>query len=256
MLFSWLKRRRQRAILATPFPADWLNYLSDNVHHYRDLPPAEQGRLRDGVRVFVAEKHWEGCGGLELTDEIKVTITGNACLLVLGLPPDSLDHVRSVLVYPHTYVDPQPRLGPDGLVTAGQARLGEAARGVVVLSWAEVQEEAHSDVRGRNVVLHEFAHQLDLRNGACNGTPPLEGHPMYNRWQEVMTAEYRQLCKDAELGRPTLLDKYGTRNEAEFFAVVTECFFERPLPMSQRHPALYELLRDYYHQHPAGRRWN
>jgi Mlc titration factor MtfA (ptsG expression regulator) len=256
MLFSWLKRRRRRAILATPIPADWHNYLSGNVPLYRNLLPAEQAKLRDDLQVFVAEKHWEGCRGLELTDEMKVTIAANACLLVLGLPPDSLDHVRSVLVYPDTYVDPQPRQGPDGLITVGQARLGEAARGVVVLSWEEVLEEAHRPHRGQNVVLHEFAHQLDLRNGATTGTPPLEGRQAYARWKEVMTAEYQRLCTDAELGRPTLIDKYGTRNEAEFFAVVTECFFERPLPMAEHHSSLYELLSDYFHQDTAARRWN
>jgi Mlc titration factor MtfA (ptsG expression regulator) len=251
MIFSWLKKRRRQAILATPFPVAWRDIIFRNVPYYRYLEQAEQARLCDDLRIFVAEKHWEGCGGLEMTDEIKVTIAANACLLVLGLEHDCFDRVRSILVYPGGYTDPRPQAGPGGIMTTGEARLGEATRGVVVLSWAEVREETLG--RGHNVVFHEFAHQLDMLDGVVDGTPPLGSRGAYARWRNVMTAEYRRLCSDTEHGRATLLDKYGTRNEAEFFAVATECFFERATQMRHRHPELYNLLRDYYRQDPADR---
>jgi Mlc titration factor MtfA (ptsG expression regulator) len=132
--------------------------------------------------------------------------------------------------------------------------LGEAVyRGPVILSWADVIEEGRNPEEGHNVVYHEFAHQLDMLNGLVDGTPPLDTPEQYQRWREVMTAEYQALIRASEHGRATLLDKYGTTNEAEFFAVATECFFDRPVQLARRHAQLYEVLRDYYHQDPAAR---
>jgi Mlc titration factor MtfA (ptsG expression regulator) len=254
MIFSWLTNRRRRRLLAEPFPAEWLEYLHKNVAHYRFLSEAEQARLRDDLRVFIAEKSWEGCGGLHMTDEIKVTIAAQACLLVLGLEHNYYDRVQSILVYPHGYLAPDHRVGPDGVVHEGEGRLGEAHyRGPVVLSWAEVLADGRHPHRGRNLVYHEFAHQLDMLDGVIDGTPPLRDRAQYRKWQRVMTAEYRRLIDDSERGRATLLDEYGTTDEAEFFAVATECFFDRPVPMKRRHPQLYDLLRDYYRQDPAQR---
>jgi Mlc titration factor MtfA (ptsG expression regulator) len=255
MIFSWLRRRRRRQLLATPFPAAWLDYLHRNVSHYRYLSEAEQARLRDDLRVFIAEKHWEGCGGLTMTDEIKVTIAAQVCLLLLGLEHHSFERVQSILVYPRGYRATGEMLGRDGLIhEGGQARLGEAwYRGPVILSWEEVRHEARHLGEGHNLVFHEFAHQLDMLNGVVDGTPLLETPEQYHKWREVMTAEYQQLVQASEQGRATLLDQYGTTNEGEFFAVATECFFERPVALARRHPRLYEVLRDYYHQDPAAR---
>jgi Mlc titration factor MtfA (ptsG expression regulator) len=251
MIFSWLRQRRRRRILAEPFPATWLPYLEKNVAHYRYLSEAEQARLRGDLRVVIAEKNWEGCGGLAMTDEIRVTIAAHACLLVLGMEHNDYDRVKSILVYPHGYLAEGAR---GAIVDAGSGRLGEAHyRGPVILSWSEVLADGRHPCAGKNLVFHEFAHQLDMLDGAIDGTPPLKDRDAYRRWQEVMTAEYRQLIEASEHGRATLLDQYGTTNEAEFFAVATECFFDRPVPMAQRHPRLYELLRDYYRQDPAAR---
>jgi MtfA peptidase len=235
MLFSWLQRRRRRKILAAPFPAEWNDYLQRNVAHYRYLTPREQARLRDDLRIFVAEKNWEGCGGLAMTDEIKVSIAAQACLLVLGMEHNYFDRVRSVLVYPHGFVDPRESAGP------------------VILSWSEVRDEGRNPRQGHNVVFHEFAHQLDMLDGVINGAPPLPDREQRERWQRVMTAEYRRLLDASAHGRATLLDQYGTTNEGEFFAVATECFFDRPADMERRHPELYDLLRTYYRQDPAAR---
>jgi Mlc titration factor MtfA (ptsG expression regulator) len=255
MMFSWLRRRRRRKLLAQPFPPAWLEYLRRNVGHYECLSEAEQAKLRDDLRVFIAEKNWEGCGGLTMTDEIKVTIAAQASLLVLGLQHHYFERVLSILVYPRAYRGPRDERGQDGLIHArGLPRLGEAHyRGPVVLSWDDVLEEGRNPSQGQNVVYHEFAHQLDMLNGVVDGTPLLETPEQYRRWREVMTEEYHKLIEASVYGRATLLDQYGTTNEAEFFAVATECFFDRPSQLARRHPRLYEILRDYYHQDPAAR---
>lgn len=255
MLLSWLRKRRRQRILAQPFPAEWLSYLQRNVRHYRFLSEAEQAKLRDDLRVFIAERHWEGCGGLTMTDEIKVTIAAQACLLVLAIEGDFYRRVQSILVYPGGYRAPGAMQTRSGIVDAdGEARLGEAwYRGPVVLSWADVLAEGRHPGRGNNLVFHEFAHQLDMLDGAANGTPPLPSREQEQRWRKIMTAEYRRLVDRSKQGEPTLLDSYGAQNEAEFFAVATECFFDRPLPLAQWHPRMYELLRDYYRQDPAER---
>jgi MtfA peptidase len=253
MLFSWWKRRRRRRLLASPFPREWLAHLERNVVHYRYLSAEEQSRLRDDLRVFVAEKNWEGCGGLRMTDEIRVTVAAHACLLTLGLSPDLFERVQSVLVYPSGYRAPESvdRLG---LVDQdGEARLGEAHyRGPVVLSWDEVRHDGRHPERGQNLVFHEFAHQLDMLSGAVDGTPPLESEDLSRRWREVMGEEFRRLAT-ASPWEATLLDSYGATNPAEFFAVATECFFDRPADMERYHRRLYDLLREFYRQDPAAR---
>jgi Mlc titration factor MtfA (ptsG expression regulator) len=255
MLLSWLRKRRRRRIASRPFPERWRDYLHHNVAHYRFLSEAEQAKLRDDLRIFIAEKNWEGCGGLIMTDEIRVTIAAMASLLVLGMKHNYFDRVKSVLVYPSTYVAADSPWHGTGIIDeAGEARLGEAwYRGPVVLAWDEARTDGRLRHHGQNVVFHEFAHQLDMLDGVINGTPPLKSEEEAQRWHDVMTREYQRLIRSAESGRATLLDTYGATNEGEFFAVATECFFERPLAMSERHPELYELLRDYYQQDPAKR---
>jgi Mlc titration factor MtfA (ptsG expression regulator) len=253
MLFTWLERRRRRRLLAAPFPAAWLAHLRRNVAAYGVLTGAEQARLKDDLRVFIAEKSWEGCGGLTVTDEVRVSIAAQACLLLLGVEYDYFAHVRTVLVYPTAYRSPDGEVGPDGVVREGIGRLGEAwHRGPVVLAWDEVRAGGQNHRDGRNVVLHEFAHQLDFLDGLIDGTPPLRDAAEYREWQRVMTAEFDRLRADVGRGRLTLLDAYGATNPAEFFAVATESFFEKPVELRERHPGVYGVLRGYYCQDPAG----
>jgi MtfA peptidase len=184
-----------------------------------------------------------------------VTIAAQACLLVLGMEHNYFDRVLSILVYPYGYEAPMPEHPAAGVVVAERhARLGESHyRGPVVLSWADVVHDARHPRAGKNLVFHEFAHQLDMLDGVVNGTPPLQDGEQALRWQEVMTQEYGHLKTASARGKVTLLDEYGATNEAEFFAVATECFFDLPVEMARRHPRLYELLREYYRQDPATR---
>ena len=257
MLFAWFRARRRRKLLSRPFPPAWMEHLKTNVWPYARLSEPEQSRLRDDLRIFVSEKYWEGCAGLTVTEEMQVTIAALACLLVLGHPDHQRHYPRvlSMLVYPSAYQAPQQRVGRDGVVHEGEeVRLGEAwYRGPVILAWDEVLAGGRRESPGRNVVLHEFAHQLDMEDRSVDGTPPLENPEQYRRWHEVMTLEYSRLVREAERGQVTLLDQYGAVSEIEFFAVATECFFERAIALQQRHPQLYRTLQMFYRQDPA--RW-
>ncbi len=254
MIFSWLRERRRRKILSLPFPGEWLVYLDRNVAHYRHLSPTDQARLRDKLRIFVVEKNWEGCGGLTLTDEMKVTVAAQASLMALELPGDPFRAVLSILIYPAGYAVPEERWHHGWSIQRESARLGESwYRGPVILSWAEIADESRHPGQGNNLIWHEFAHQIDMLDRSTNGTPPLETREARQQWHDVMTAEFKQLRRDAHDGRATLLDKYGAESEAEFFAVATECFFDAPVELRHRHPRLYELLADYYRQDPAER---
>jgi Mlc titration factor MtfA (ptsG expression regulator) len=255
MLFEWFADRRRQALLAQPFPEEWIELLTRDVKIYSTLSAEERNRLHDLLRVFMAEKSWEGCGGLTLTDEIKVTVSAQACLLVLGFEHETYRNVESILVYPTAFVAAQPRVGPDGVVeSAPYGLLGEAwHKGPVILSWIDAREEAKNPAGGHNVVFHEFAHKLDLRDGSADGVPKLADDAEYEQWAEVMSAEYADLVERAEHRRKSLLDPYGATDPAEFFAVATECFFDRPRPMRQTHPRLYTVLRDFYRQDPAAR---
>jgi Mlc titration factor MtfA (ptsG expression regulator) len=254
MFLSWLRSRRRKKILAAPFPAAWEKFLKKNVPHFRFLSAAEQTRLRDELRVFIAEKNWEGCAGLEVTDEMRVTIAAQASLMTLGLSGEPFRNVLSVLIYPSGYAALEERWYEGWSISGESGRLGESwYRGPVILSWDEVRRDSRRPGEGRNLVWHEFAHQIDMLDRSTNGTPPLADRQERQRWHDVMTAEYEQLVTDAEEGRATLLDTYGASNEAEFFAVATECFFDCPVDLRAEHPGLYDLLRGYYGQDPAER---
>jgi Mlc titration factor MtfA (ptsG expression regulator) len=255
MVFSPLKKNRRRRLLATPIPHEWVTYLRGNVALYESLTDLEQERLRNDLRVFIAEKNWEGCAGLTITDEIRVTIAAQACLLLLGVEHDYFSRVLSVLVYPATYRDPREHINRDGLLEEDRTgRVGEAwYRGPVVLAWDSVVKDARDPAVGRNVVLHEFAHQLDFLDGLANGTPALKNQAQRIEWHGVMTAAYEELIQDSETGGVTFLDQYGATNPCEFFAVATEAFFTLPNQLQRRHPLLYKVLSEYYGQHPAAR---
>ncbi len=249
-MVSWWKKRRRARLLEGPFPDAWRSVLVQNVPFVSKLTPAERRDLEDKIRVFLAEKRFEGCGGLELTDEMRVTVAGYACLLLLHLEEaDVFPTVLSVLVYPSAYKAPRERR-PGGMVLDGVPRAGEAWEdGVVVLAWDEVLRAAHD--HWHNLVLHEFAHALDQEDGRADGAPELGERARFGPWARILGDEYRRLAEDVREERPTSIDAYGAVSPAEFFAVVTEAFFGRPRALRQKHPALYEQLRGFYRQDPA-----
>lgn len=260
MLFRWLRNRRRRRLLETPFPNEWRNWLEDNVFHYSQLDAETQSRLRDLIQIFVAEKHWEGLSGLTITWEIQVTIAALACLLIVEREGDlAFDHVLSILVYPDMFLARGTQTNPVGVVTEGrEARLGEAwYRGPVILSWEDSLADARYEEPGFNVVLHEFAHQLDmLSDRHVDGTPPHRNRQEYDDWVSVMTVEFERLRDRCRHRQPSPIDCYGMQNPAEFFAVATEAFFERPHALRHYSPELYGQLQNFYNQDPAGWDWS
>jgi len=251
-MWTWRESRRRR-LRRRPFPPEWLAVVRRNVPLFRRLPAEDQAELLGHVQVFLAEKYFEAAGGLEMTDEIRVTIAAHACLLLLHRPARYYPRLVSVIVYPHAYVADHVEYDEDGVTTEGaEERLGESwDRGVVVLSWDDVQAAARGADGCRNVVLHEFAHQLDSEDGTVEGSPAL-GHPSeYDAWARILGREYERLQEAAESGRPSILDEYGATSPAEFFAVATECFFTRPTLLLVKHPELYRELTVYYQQDPA-----
>ncbi|MGE3173820.1 MAG: zinc-dependent peptidase [Planctomycetota bacterium] len=247
MVLRWLARLF--APRAPAFRPEWLPFL-DRLPFYKALDEDGRRRLQVRAAALIAGKDWEGCGGLALTDEIRVTIAAQASLLLLHLDVVEFPGVHTILVYPSTF-RPPPRQGQDGVV-AGHATLGEAwQQGPVILAWDAARSGALDPTDGRNLVLHEFAHKLDMLDGAADGAPPQPGRAALQRWAQVMTAEFERLRRANDRGVPTLLDSYGAVNPAEFFAVATECFFERGAALRQRHPELYDVMRQWYRQDPA-----
>ncbi|MCB9727875.1 MAG: zinc-dependent peptidase [Deltaproteobacteria bacterium] len=258
MALQWLRERRRKKLLEEPFPDTWRQILRERNAHFAWLDDAERTQLCQLVQVFVAEKNFQGCGGLELTDEIRVTIAADACLLVLALPHDLYRSIDTILVYPTTVVQPPRALGLMEVATmpmgGGMPILGEAhMRGPVILTWDAVRRGARHPERGHNVVIHEFAHKLDMLDSQADGTPPLEARADYARWAQVCSASFLALRERTERGESTALDPYGATNEAEFFAVATEAFFNVPSRLRRDEPALYEVLRGFYRQDPASR---
>jgi hypothetical protein len=250
-----LKHKRRERIRNQPFPETWADILEKNVAYYGRLTPKDQAELRGHIQVFLDEKTFEGCGGLEINDEIRVVIAAQACILLLHRETDYYPTLRSILVYPHHYFSPRTRQLSEGVVAEGlEGRLGESwYRGPVVLSWDAVRHKAHDHNDGHNVVFHEFAHQLDSESGANEGAPLLPRRSMYIAWARVLGAEYQHLISDIAHHHKTDLDPYGATNPAEFFAVVTEAFFEKPVRLQQRHPQLYEQLAVFFQQDPITR---
>lgn len=256
---SWFDRilhpkRRQPAKTVRPaFPDEWLATVQRSLPAYGWLPADHQRRLRECVQAFVAEKEFLGTYGLEITDEIKVTIAAQAGLLVIGIPHLGVyPRLREVIVRPHVFGDVIEAIGPDGQrYDIPQMRAGEAwRRGPVVLAWDSVKRSIARPCDGYNVVFHEFAHVLDMQAGIANGAPPLETREQQAEWSRVFNAEYKAFIEAERRGRPTLLNPYGASSPAEFFAVVTEHFFEQPGALRARHRDLYVQLRLFYQQDP------
>jgi Mlc titration factor MtfA (ptsG expression regulator) len=251
-MIRWLRRRRRATLRQKALPAAWHAIIERNVPYVSRLPAADRDELGGHVQVFLAEKSFEGCGGLDLTDEIRVTIAAQACILLLHRETDYFAKLVSILVYPSTYLVPGGQHVGAGIMSADeQARLGESwISGVVVLVWDSVLAGARDMHDGHNVVLHEFAHQLDQEDGASDGAPILPQHSRYVAWARVLGHDFDALVEATRHAHHDVIDRYGATNPAEFFAVVTELFFEKPRQLKDKHPELYAQLQQFYRQDP------
>ena len=274
LLLAWLiwqpnlKERQRRRIKAKPFPSAWRDILKRRVPYVHSMPANLQLQLKKHIQVFLAEKAFIGCDGLEMTDEIRVTIAAQACLLILNRNSFYYPELHQILVYPSSFVVQRGHTDSAGIAHAGhQALAGESwSTGQVILSWHDTLQGAALPHDGQNVVIHEFAHQLDQESGSANGAPNLARRDHYPSWSQVFNTEYRALQArirfrhERRPGQPLATDlgpqeeplfsDYGATNPGEFFAVVSEVFFEQPAQMAARHLALYKELARFYRLDP------
>lgn len=244
-------RWRLRRALARPLSVAAIALLERNVAQYAGMPAPLQQQLQRLVVQFLYQKKFIGCAGLEVDDEVRVTIAGQACLLLLNRPSRVYPALDTVLVYPGAFLVERSEVGADGVVLHEfDDMLGESwGDGRVILAWDHVRRGSGCD-DGQNVVLHEFAHQLDSESGAANGAPYLGSPARYRSWAAVLSRDFAHLRHDARRHRHGVLDHYGASDPAEFFAVATEAFFERPHQLADCHPALYHEFQKYYRVDP------
>jgi hypothetical protein len=254
VVYFYFTRWRDQWLRRKPFPATWLAVVEASLPVYSALSQEEKTRLCQLIQIFIARKRFYGCAGVVITDEIRITIAAQACLLLLNKGWNVYPKLTSVLVYPSAFSVNQERQQADGTVASGRhSLLGESwGNGRVILSWDDVEKGVSDFTDGHNVVLHEFSHQLDAESGSTNGAPPLRRNS-YQSWAKVFTENFESL-KDMSLhGQGTVMDEYGATNPAEFFAVATETFFEKPHQLYEARPQLYDELSRYYQIDP--RKW-
>jgi len=245
-----LKQKRRTAVIQAPFPEAWKQILQKNFPLYRRLPESIRTQLHRKIQIFVYDKMFEGCRGLTISDEIRVTIAAQACLLLMNRESPCYPKLRTILVYPSAYIAKEKESFTRG-AEISSARLGESwALGTVVLAWDSVRGDALNFRDGFNVTMHEFAHQLDQEDGDGDGVPMLESYSAYTAWARIFAEEFRRLQSKLAQGKPDVLNAYGATNPAEFFAVATETFFEKPKALQLNHPEIYESLQKFYRLHP------
>ena len=247
LVAAWRRRRVRRQ----PFPAAWREVLRRRMPAFAKLPSDLQLQLKKHIQILVAEKPFIGCNGLQITDEVRVLVAAQASLLLLGRPAGRFRGLSQVLVYPGAFVVERPVTEGGIVQDARRVLVGESwQQGQLILSWDDVLAGAADPDDGRNVVIHEFAHQLDQENGPANGAPFLGRRDGYRRWAATLGAAFDELRAQLARGEPTVIDPYGATDAGEFFAVVSELFFEQPAALAARHPALYAELSQYYRCQP------
>jgi MtfA peptidase len=251
---DWLKRWRTARTLelrAIPDPLWQLTLARFPFLAWRS--DEDVARLREMSTLFLAAKEFTGAHGLEVDDEMAVAIAAQACLPVLKLGLEQYDGFVGIVVHADAVVAQREVMDDDGVVHHYEEELsGEAMQGgPVMLSWFDVDDAAASAEVGYNVVIHEFVHVLDMRNGGADGVPALPDRAAQDEWRQVMGDEYAAFCERVDAGEDTLLDPYGAEAEEEFFAVASEAFFVAPREFKAEHPRLYELLRGFFRQDPA-----
>ena len=247
----WTRAQKRKSLLGSRLPDHEREILHTEIPILAKLPADLHAPLEGKINLFFDQVDMYGCDGLELTDEMMLSIAGQACLLIVNTDA-WYKNLRTVLVYPGAFKSVQAE--QDGFVSREREviRLGESwSRGPVILSWAHSEQGAANDADGHNVVLHEFAHQLDDLSGATNGVPILNKRQSYATWERVFLAAYDRHLKKVRRGRKTVLDAYGAQNHQEFLAVAVEAFFEKPTQLVDDEPALYQQLSTLLQLDPA-----
>ena len=238
------KRRKRARLYKSDFPKEWIAILASRFALYKNLPEDIKRQLHGHILIFLHEKNFVGYNGIVINDTIRVTIAAQACILLLNRKTNYYPHLGNILVYPNVFTH------ADGEGGQHRGRLGESwHRGPIVLSWQHSEQGGKDDKDGDNVVMHEFAHQLDQENGDSDGLPILQ-HNNIRQWSTVLGKEFKALKLKLKLRKSSLLDKYGATNPAEFFAVITEHFIEQPRQLNEKHPELYSELKKYYQIDP------
>jgi len=245
-LFDWFGKKKARAVPE----ALWESTLAAQPF-LAALNSDERTALKILVEDFLAEKEFSTGGGLELTDEICVAIAAQGCLPILEFGLAAYRNWVGIIVYPDEFVVPRQMEDEDGIVHEYDDVLsGEAWQGgPLVISWRDVQMAGD----GYNVVIHEFAHKLDMLNGEADGIPALHSGITEKEWETIFFAAYDDFCRRIDSGEETIIDPYASEHPAEFFAVLSENFFETPEVVSAEYPALYDLFKRYYRQDPLAR---
>ena len=248
---SWQALRRAK-LRRQPFPKEWRQIMRKNVPFFRNMPADLQLQLKAHMQVFLAEKQFFGQDGLQMNDEIKVTIAAQACLLLLNRKTQYFQQLHSIYVLPTAFVATNPQADHHGIWhERTRVLLGESWQtGKVILSWQHTQEGANDASDGHNLIIHEFAHQLDQETGSANGAPYMASKRQYRDWFAVMSREFKAHQRAVQQRQATLIDYYGATNEAEFFAVSSEVFFEQPQQMCEQHHDLYQQLKHFYKVDP------
>ena len=239
------KKRRRTKLYKKEFPQQWIAILETNFQLYKKLPSDLRRQLHGHMQIFLNEKNFVGYNGIVIDETIKLTIAAQACILLLNRKTNYYPHLTNILIYPNAFTH------SDHEGNAHSGRLGESwHRGPIVLSWQHSLKGGKNDTDGNNVVMHEFAHQLDQENGGSDGLPILQ-HNNIQQWSAVLSKEFKTLKMKLKRRKKSLLDKYGATNPAEFFAVITEHFIEQPRQLKKTHPELYFELKKYYQLDPV-----
>jgi len=248
----WREFNRNR-VKRLPFKKAWRKIIQQRMPYFKTMPTHLQLQLKQHIQVFLSEKNFVGKNGINITDEIRVTIAAQACLLLLNRKTDYYPKLNTILVYPRAFVKQHQATNTDGVqFTQNLAMSGESwGIGRIVLSWQDTLDGAYLPNDGHNVVIHEFAHQLDQEDGPANGAPILSKDQNYDCWADVFSAQFEKLKRQVYSQGHSIFDYYGATNPAEFFAVASEVFFEKPGQLKQEHPKLYQQLALYYRVDPT-----
>jgi Mlc titration factor MtfA (ptsG expression regulator) len=251
---SWFGRwRRDRILEQHAIPHRAFDTAVAGLPILRGLDASERERLREAASLFIQDKTFSAAGGAKVGDATQLSIALQACLLTLNLDTDSYRGWNEIILYPDEFLRHREETDEAGVVHRSRDILaGESWHGgPLVLSIADVEESGQG--AGINVVLHEFAHKLDMLNGDANGFPPLHRGMDAAAWARDFSAGYADLCARVDAGEETAIDPYATTDPAEFFAVLTEVFFETPRLLDTEYPAIYRQLQQFYRQHPLVR---